>query len=98
MKYGPFTTLNIPKCERFTLLECPFQFLGISALRRLGNVQGFKKYMFCFWAFGYERDPGWAGYPTSWRLNGKLSLRLTVTAWQTAPTRVTPPLMWTWSR
>ena len=39
MKYGPFRTLNIPKCEHFTLLVCPLQFLFISAMRRLGNVQ-----------------------------------------------------------
>ena len=35
MKYGPFTTLNIPKCERFTLLEFPLRFLGISVVRRM---------------------------------------------------------------
>ena len=27
-KYGRFTTLNIPKCEHFTLLVCPLQFSG----------------------------------------------------------------------
>ena len=36
LKYGRFTTLIIPKCERFTLLVRPLQFLVISALRRLG--------------------------------------------------------------
>ena len=41
-KYGRFTTLNIPKCEHFTLLVCPLRFLVISAMRRLGNVQSFK--------------------------------------------------------
>ena len=40
-KYGRFTTLNIAKCEHFTLLVRPLQFLVISALGRLGNVQGF---------------------------------------------------------
>ena len=57
-KNGRFTTLNIPKCEHFTLLVCPLRFLVISAMRRLGNVQSFKTYMFRFWAFCHERDPG----------------------------------------
>ena len=57
-KYGRFTTLNIPKCEHFTLLVCPLRFLVISAMRRLGNVQSFKTYMFRFWAFCHECDPG----------------------------------------
>ena len=57
-KYGRFTTLNIPKCEPFTLLLCPLRFLVTSAMTRLGNVQSFKTYMFCFWAFCHERDPG----------------------------------------
>ena len=30
-KYGRFTTLNIPKCEHFTLLVSPLRFLVISA-------------------------------------------------------------------
>ena len=47
-KYGRFTTLNIPKCEHFTLLVCPLRFLVISAMRRLGNVQSFKTYVFRF--------------------------------------------------
>ena len=34
LKYGRSTTLIIPKCERFTLLVRPLQFLVISALRR----------------------------------------------------------------
>ena len=37
----------------------PFRFLVISAMRRLGNVQSFKTYMFSFWAFCHECDPGW---------------------------------------
>ena len=57
-KYGRFTTLNIPKCEHFTHLVCPLRFLVISAIRRLGNVQSFKTYVFRFWAFCYESDPG----------------------------------------
>ena len=57
-KYGQFTTLNIPKCEHFTLLVCPLRFLMISAMRRLGYVQSFKTYIFRFWAFCHERDPG----------------------------------------
>ena len=57
-KYDRFITLNIPKCEHFTLLVCPLRFLVISAMRRLGNVQSFKTYIFRFWAFCYERDPG----------------------------------------
>ena len=44
-KYGRFTTLNIPKCEHFTLLVCPLRFLVISAMRRLGNVQSFKTHV-----------------------------------------------------
>ena len=68
-KYGRFTTLNIPKCEHFTLLVCPLRFLVISAMRRLGNVQSFKTYVFRFWAFCYESDPGYAGYPTLGLLN-----------------------------
>ena len=70
-------TLNIPKCEHFTLLVCPLRFLVISAMRGLGNVQSFKTYMFRFRAFCHERDPDWVGYPTLTRLHGKLSLRLT---------------------
>ena len=76
-KYGRFTTLNIPKCEHFTLLVCPLWFLVNSAVRRLGNVQSFNTYMFRFWASCHERDPGWAGYPTLTRLHGKLSPWLT---------------------
>ena len=76
-KYGRFTTLNIPKCEHFTLLVCLLRFLVISAVRRLGNVQSFKTNMFRFWAFCHERDPGQAGYPTLTRLHGKLSPLLT---------------------
>ena len=53
-KYGRFTTLNIPKCEHFTLLVCPLRFLVISAMRRLGNVQSFKTYVFRFRAFCHE--------------------------------------------
>ena len=56
-KYGRFTTLNIPKCEHFTFLVCPLWFLVISAMRRLGNVQSFKTYVFRFWAFCHESDP-----------------------------------------
>ena len=40
-KYVRFTTLNILKCEHFTILVCPSRFLVISAVRRLGNVQNF---------------------------------------------------------
>ena len=47
-KYGRFMMLNIPKCEHFTLLVCPLRFRVISAMRRLGNVQSFKTYMFRF--------------------------------------------------
>ena len=47
-KYGRFTTLNIPKCEHFTLLVCPLRFLVISTLRRLRNVKNFKIYVFSF--------------------------------------------------
>ena len=50
-KYGRFTTLNIPKCKHFTLLVCPWRFLVIFAMRRLGNVQILETYMFRFWAF-----------------------------------------------
>ena len=48
MKYGQFTMLNIPKCEHFTLLVCPWWFLVISAMRWLGNVQSFKMYVVSF--------------------------------------------------
>ena len=54
---GRFAALNIPKCEHFTLLVCPLRFLVISAMRRLGNVQSFKTYVFRFWAFCHESDP-----------------------------------------
>ena len=76
-KNGRFTTLNIPRCEHFTLLVCPLRFLVISAMKRLGNVQSFKTCIFCFWVFCHERDLGWVGYPTFRRLHGKLSPRLT---------------------
>ena len=75
MKYGRFATLNIPKCERFILLVCPF--LVISVMRRLRTVQSFRTYVFRFSTFYHERDPGQAGYPTLTRLHGKLSPRLT---------------------
>ena len=77
LKYGRFTTRNIPKCEHFTLLVCPLRFLVISAMRRLGNVKSFITYVFRFWIFCHESDPGWAGYPTLRLLHGELSLRLT---------------------
>ena len=67
----------IPKCEHFTLLVCPLRFLVFSAMRRLGNVQSFKIYVFRFRAFCHESDPGWAGYSTLTRLHGKLSSQLT---------------------
>ena len=47
-KYGRFTTLNIPKCEHFTLFVFPLRFLAISAIKRLGNVQSFKTHMYRF--------------------------------------------------
>ena len=56
---------------------CPLRFLLICVMRRLGNVQSFKTYMFRFWAFCHERDSGWAGHPTLIRLHGKLPPRLT---------------------
>ena len=43
LKYGRFTTLNIPKCKHFTLLVC-LRFLVISAMRRLGSVQSFNPF------------------------------------------------------
>ena len=73
-KYGRFTTLNIPKCEHFTLLVCSLQFLVISAMRRLGNVQSLKHTCFAFELFAMN---GQAGHPTLRRLHGKLSPRLT---------------------
>ena len=48
LKYGRFTTLNISKCEHFTLFVCPLRFLVISVMRQLGNIQSFKTYMFRF--------------------------------------------------
>ena len=57
-KYGRFTTLNIQKCEHFTLLVCPLWFLVISVIRWLGNVQSFKTYMLRLCAFCHEHDPG----------------------------------------
>ena len=79
-KYGRFTTLNIPKCEHFTLLVCPLRFLVISAMERLGNVQSFKTYMSRFWAFWdiYVANchPGWQGYPIPGR-PGNLPRRVT---------------------
>ena len=50
-KYGRFTTLNIPKCEHFTLLVCPLRFLVISAMRRLRNVQSFQSHVSLFELF-----------------------------------------------
>ena len=57
-KYGRFTTLNIPKCEHFTLFVCPLRSLAISVMRWLGNVQSFKTNVFRFRAFCHESDPG----------------------------------------
>ena len=62
-KYSRFTTINIPKCEHFTLLMCPLQFLVISAVRRVGNVQSLKTYMFRVWAFCHESRPRLGGLP-----------------------------------
>ena len=73
-KYGRFTTLNNLKCEHFTLFVCPLQFLVISAMRRLGNVQSLKHTCFAFELFAMN---GQAGHPTLRRLHGKLSPRLT---------------------
>ena len=56
-KYGRFTTLNIPKCEHFTLLVCPLRFLVISTLRRLRNVQNFKIYVLAFELFAMNATP-----------------------------------------
>ena len=72
-----FYDANYPKCEHFSLLVCPLRFPVISAMRRLGNVQSFKTYMFHFWAFCHERDSAWAGCTTLRRLHGRLSPRLT---------------------
>ena len=58
-KYGRFTTLNIPKCEHFTPLVCPLQFLVISAMRRLENMQSFKK------LYGQAGYLTYLGSPTS---------------------------------
>ena len=74
LKYGRFTTLNISKCEHFTLFVCPLQFLVISAMRRLGNVQSLKHTCFAFELFAMNSQ---AGHPTLRRLHGKLSPRLT---------------------
>ena len=93
------TSLNIPKCEHFTLLVCPLRFLVISAMRRLGNAQSFKTYMFHFWAFCHEHDSGQAGYRTLTRSHGKLSPRLRGLPFTlpgrpgNPPRRVTPPTM-----
>ena len=57
IKYDRFTVLNIPKCEHFTLLVCPLQFLVISATRRLGNAQSFKTYIFAFELFAINATP-----------------------------------------
>ena len=55
-KYGRFTTL-IPKCEHFTLLVCPFRFLVIFSMRRLGNVQSVKHTCFAFELFAMNATP-----------------------------------------
>ena len=55
-KYGRFTSLNTPKFEHFTLIVCPLRFLVISVMRRLGNAQSYKIYVFSFWAFRHECD------------------------------------------
>ena len=68
------TTLNNLKCEHFTLFVCPLQFLVISAMRRLGNVQSLKHTCFAFELFAMNSQ---AGHPTLRRLHGKLSPRLT---------------------
>ena len=56
---------------------CSLRFLVFSAMRRLGNVQSFKTYVFRFRAFCHKSDPGWAGYSTLTHLHGKLSSQLT---------------------
>ena len=57
-KYDQFTTLNIPKCEHFTLLVCPVRFLVISAMRRLGNVQSLKHTCLAFELFAMNATDG----------------------------------------
>ena len=56
------------------LRVCPLQFLVISAMRRLGNVQSLKHTCFAFELFAMNSQ---AGHPTLRRLHGKLSPRLT---------------------
>ena len=57
-KYGRFITLNIPKCEHFTLLVRPLRFLVISAVRWPGNKQRFKTdTCFAFELFAMNATP-----------------------------------------
>ena len=44
----PLTQYIIQNSEHFTLLVCLLQFLVVSAIRQLGNVQSFKTWMFRF--------------------------------------------------
>ena len=95
-KYGRFTTLNIPKCEHFTLLVCPLRFLVISAMRRLGNVQSFKTYVSLLSFLPWTR-PRLGGLPHldtfTWQIVTPAD-RVTLPGRPGNPLRrVTPPIM-----
>ena len=95
-KYGRFTTLNIPKCEHFTLLVCPLRFLVISAMRRLGNVQSFKTHVSLLSFLPWTR-PRLGGLPhldtLTWQIFTPAD-RVTLPGRpDNPPRRVTPPIM-----
>ena len=95
-KYGRFTTLNILKCEHFTLLVCPLRFVVISARRWLGNVQRFKNTCFAFELFAMNATPSRRVTPPwtfTWQIVTPVD-RVTLPGRPgNPPRRVTPPIM-----
>ena len=95
-KYGRFTTLNILKCEHFTLLVCPLRFVVISASRWLGNVQRFKNTCFAFELFAMNATPSRRVTPPwtfTWQIVTPVDRVTLPGRLGDPPRRVTPPIM-----
>ena len=94
IKYDRFTVLNIPKCEHFTLLVFPLQFLVISATRRIRNAQSFKTYIFRFLPWTRPRPGGLPHLDTfTWQIVTPADKVTLPGRPGNPPRRVTPPIM-----
>ena len=86
-KYGRFTTLNIPKCEYFTLLVCPL---------RLRNVQSFKTHvsLLSFLPWTWPRPGGLPHLETFiWQIVTPADRVTLPGRLGNPPRRVTPPII-----